>query len=90
MLYAFELSGEHEELPAAEVFACLKIEGLDFRPHTRIDQCLVVDIAGKEEDVERTLTRPDNRKAGNDPPYPQSCRDYRKYPGLGPETCRGI
>jgi len=58
MLYAFELSGEHEELPAAEVLACLKIEGLDFRPHTRVDQCLVVDIAGKEEDVERALKGP--------------------------------
>jgi tRNA (guanine10-N2)-dimethyltransferase len=58
MLYAFELSGEHEELPAAEVLACLKIEGLDFRPHARVDQCLVVDIAGREEDVERALTYP--------------------------------
>ena len=58
MLYAFELSGEHDELPAAEVFACLKIEGLDFQLHTRIDQCLVVDIAGKEEDVERYLKGP--------------------------------
>ncbi len=55
MLYAFELSGEHEELPAAEVFACLKIERLDFRPHTMIDQCLVVEITGKEEDVEKIL-----------------------------------
>jgi tRNA (guanine10-N2)-dimethyltransferase len=55
MLYAFELSGEHEKLPAAEVFACLKIEGLDFQVHTSVDQCLVVDIAGKEEEVERTL-----------------------------------
>ena len=76
MLYAFELSGEHEELPAAEVVACLKIEGLDFRLHTSIDQCLVVDIAGKEEEVERTLKCPITRKACNDPPYPESCRDY--------------
>ncbi|AKB82791.1 tRNA-(G10-N2) methyltransferase [Methanosarcina barkeri 3] len=58
MLYAFELSGEHEELPAAEIFACLKIEGLDFRPHTIVDQCLVVEITGKEEDVEETLQGP--------------------------------
>lgn len=58
MLYAFELSGEHEELPAAEVFSCLKIEKLDFRPHARVDQCLVVDISGREEDVERALTGP--------------------------------
>lgn len=56
MLYAFELSGEHEELPAAEVFACLKIEELDFRPNIKIDQCLVVDIEGKEEDIEKVLT----------------------------------
>src|SRR5512141_2079942 len=55
MLYAFELSGEHEELPAAEVLACLKIEGLDFRLHTRLDQCLVVDVTGKEEEVEKIL-----------------------------------
>jgi tRNA (guanine10-N2)-dimethyltransferase len=58
MLYAFELSGEHEELPAAEVLACLKIEELDFQPHARVDQCLVVDIAGKEEDVEKILKGP--------------------------------
>lgn len=58
MLYAFELSGEHEELPAAEVFACLRIEGLDFRPHTTIDQCLVVEITGKEEEVEKILRGP--------------------------------
>jgi tRNA (guanine10-N2)-dimethyltransferase len=55
MLYAFELSGEHEELPAAEVLACLKIEGLDFQVHTSIDQCLVVNIAGKGKEVERIL-----------------------------------
>ncbi len=58
MLYAFELSGEHEELPAAEVLVCLKIEGLDFRLNTNVDQCLVVDIAGKEEGVERILKGP--------------------------------
>lgn len=58
MLYAFELSGEHEKLPAAEVFACLKIEGLDFRPHIALDQCLVVEITGKEEDVEKILRGP--------------------------------
>ncbi len=58
MLYAFELSVEHEELPVAEVLACLKIEGLDFRLHTSVDQCLVVDIAGTEEDVEIALKGP--------------------------------
>lgn len=58
MLYAFELSGEHEELPAAEVLACLKNEQLDFKPHIRVDQCLVVDIAGNEEEIEKILTDP--------------------------------
>jgi tRNA (guanine10-N2)-dimethyltransferase len=58
MLYAFELSGEHEELPVAEALACLKIEGLDFRLHTDIDQCLVVDIAGDEGNIERALKGP--------------------------------
>ncbi|WP_292391471.1 TRM11 family SAM-dependent methyltransferase [Methanosarcina sp. UBA5] len=58
MLYAFELSGEHEELPATEVFACLRIEGLDFRTHIIVDQCLVVEITGKEEDVEKILRGP--------------------------------
>jgi tRNA (guanine10-N2)-dimethyltransferase len=58
MLYAFELSGEHEKLPAVEVFACLKNEGLDFRPYIVIDQCLVVEIAGKEEDIEKILKGP--------------------------------
>ena len=36
----------------------VKIEGLDFLPHARVDQCLVVDIAGREEDVEKTLAGP--------------------------------
>ncbi|HII92835.1 MAG TPA: methyltransferase domain-containing protein [Methanosarcina sp.] len=58
MLYAFELSGEHEELPAAEIFACLRIEGLDFRPNIIVDQCLVVEITGKEEEVEKILQGP--------------------------------
>ncbi len=58
MLYAFELSGEHEELPVAEILACLRIEGLDFQLYTSIDQCLVVEIAGKEEDVEQVLKGP--------------------------------
>ena len=58
MLYAFELSGEHEELPAAEVLACLKTEGLDFRLHTMVDQCLVVEITGEEKNVEKILIGP--------------------------------
>ena len=55
MLYAFELSGEHEKLPAAEVLACLKTEGLSYQVRFQIDQCLGVEFAGKEEEVERAL-----------------------------------
>ena len=55
MLYAFELSGEHEKLPAAEVLACLEIEGLEYRVHSLMDQCLVVDITGEETELEKVL-----------------------------------
>lgn len=53
MLYAFELSGEHEVLPQKEVFACLLMEGLEYREHASYDQCLVLDIRG--ESVDRKL-----------------------------------
>ncbi|HJH29462.1 MAG TPA: methyltransferase domain-containing protein [Methanosarcinaceae archaeon] len=49
MLYAFELSGEHEDLPRAEVLACLDIVGAVYSEHAFFDQCLVVDI-GEDED----------------------------------------
>ena len=55
MLYAFELSGEHEKLPAAEVLACLEIEELECRVHSLMDQCLVVDISGEETELEKVL-----------------------------------
>ncbi|HII01335.1 TPA: methyltransferase domain-containing protein [Methanosarcinaceae archaeon] len=55
MLYAFELSGEHEKLPAAEVLACLEIEGLEYRVHSLMDQCLVADINGEETELEKVL-----------------------------------
>lgn len=55
MLYAFELSGEHEKLPAAEALACLEIEGLKCKTHSLTDQCLVVDITGEEAEVEKAL-----------------------------------
>jgi tRNA (guanine10-N2)-dimethyltransferase len=55
MLYAFELSGEHAKLPAAEVLACLEIEGLECRVHYLMDQCLVVDITGEEAELEKAL-----------------------------------
>ncbi|WP_292470163.1 TRM11 family methyltransferase [Methanolobus sp.] len=50
MLYAFELSGEHDFLPCKEVFACLSMEGLEYREHAFYDQCLVLDIEGHSID----------------------------------------
>ncbi|MDD4496680.1 MAG: TRM11 family methyltransferase [Methanosarcinaceae archaeon] len=55
MLYAFELSGEHEQLPAAEALACLETVGLEFVTHAFFEQCLVVDIRGRKETVEEIL-----------------------------------
>ncbi|SFM48425.1 TRM11 family SAM-dependent methyltransferase [Methanolobus profundi] len=54
MLYAFELSGEHAVLPCKEVFACLSMEGLEYREHASYDNCLVLDIEG--EDIDEKLT----------------------------------
>jgi len=50
MLYAFELSGEHAVLPVKEVYACLSMEGLEYREHASFDQCLIVDIEGEDVD----------------------------------------
>lgn len=58
MLYAFELSGEHEQLPAVEALACLETVGLEFVTHAFFEQCLVVDITGRKETIEEILKGP--------------------------------
>jgi tRNA (guanine10-N2)-dimethyltransferase len=55
MLYAFELSGEHDSLPVMEAYACMEIARLDFKEHGILDQCLVVDINGTVNDIEPRL-----------------------------------
>ncbi|WP_406660191.1 TRM11 family methyltransferase [Methanolobus sp. ZRKC3] len=55
MLYAFELSGEHDVLPYKEIIACLGIEALDFKEYAHFEQCLVVDIQGNTEDIDASL-----------------------------------
>ncbi|MDK2892477.1 TRM11 family methyltransferase [Methanohalophilus sp.] len=55
MLYAFELSGDHEEIAAAEVFACLETEGIHPKAHMQFDHCIVADIPGEESDIEASL-----------------------------------
>lgn len=55
MLYAFELSGEHDQLPRAEALACLDVEELEYSEHAFFDQCLVVDISSEAALVEDKL-----------------------------------
>jgi tRNA (guanine10-N2)-dimethyltransferase len=63
MLYAFELSGEHATLPRAEVLACLDIMGLEYEEHAFFDQCLLVDIAGSEDIIEKKIISVSKRLA---------------------------
>jgi len=55
MLYAFELSGEHDVLPRKEIVSCLHAAGLEFAESAHFDQCLVVDIAGDHREIDRVL-----------------------------------
>ncbi|MDW7733344.1 MAG: TRM11 family methyltransferase, partial [Methanolobus sp.] len=63
MLYAFELSGEHDALPGKEIFSCLQVAGLEFREHAHFDQCLVVDIRGDHRDIDKALVHMAKRLA---------------------------
>lgn len=63
MLYAFELSGEHDVLPCKEIVSCLQVAGLEFREHAHFDQCLVVDIPGNHRDIDEALVRMSKRLA---------------------------
>jgi tRNA (guanine10-N2)-dimethyltransferase len=55
MLYAFELSGEHDSLPVMEAYACMEMARLDFKEQEILDQCLVVDINGTANEIEPRL-----------------------------------
>lgn len=44
MQLAFELSGEHETLPKAEVFACLDALSIAYEERMLIDRILVIDV----------------------------------------------
>ncbi|MBC7086581.1 MAG: RNA methyltransferase, partial [Methanomethylovorans sp.] len=55
MLYAFELSGEHDSIPVIEAYACMEIAGLKFREYAILDQCLIVDIEGNINEIETCL-----------------------------------
>ncbi|ABE52527.1 TRM11 family SAM-dependent methyltransferase [Methanococcoides burtonii] len=51
MLYAFELSGEHEDLPRAEVLACLDLVELEYGESEYFEHCLVADIKGEPQEI---------------------------------------
>ncbi|MCL2549449.1 MAG: TRM11 family methyltransferase [Methanimicrococcus sp.] len=51
MLYAFELSGEHPQLPAAEVLSVLTSRGLETFVFEAYLNCLVVDISSPDPAV---------------------------------------
>ncbi|NPV61265.1 MAG: RNA methyltransferase [Methanotrichaceae archaeon] len=48
MIYAFELSGEHETIPRSEVLALLELFSSDFREIRLLDQCLLVEAQDLE------------------------------------------
>lgn len=48
MLYAFELSGEHPQIPAAEVLSVLMSRGLETSVAATYLSCLVVDISSPD------------------------------------------
>ncbi|WP_318531529.1 hypothetical protein [Methanohalophilus profundi] len=55
MRYAFELSGDHEEIAADEALACLATEGLNPVYTQHYDHCLVVEL--EEPDAEIRLEK---------------------------------
>lgn len=58
MLIAFELSGEHETIPASEVISCLNLQNADFQILYSLDGCLVIDIKSRAmEIIEKISTR---------------------------------
>ena len=50
-LIAFELSGEHPDIPVAEVIGALESENIEFSVRYRFDQVLIVDIPNLNSNV---------------------------------------
>lgn len=51
MLIAFELSGEHETIPASEVMSCLKSQNADFQILYSLDNCLIIDLKSRAMEI---------------------------------------
>ena len=57
MLIAFELSGEHNTIPASEVLSCLRLLNADFWVCHSLDGCLVVDIKARTEEIIENISK---------------------------------
>ena len=57
MKYLFELSKEHNSLPKAEVFSCLKAENISYEIIDSNDDILLLDLRIKPEQVRRIANR---------------------------------
>ncbi|PNX47464.1 MAG: hypothetical protein BV456_10945, partial [Thermoplasmata archaeon M8B2D] len=49
MKYLFELSKDHNKLPAAEVFSCLKAEKIDYEILELNEDVAIIDTTGSNE-----------------------------------------
>lgn len=57
MLIAFELSGEHNTIPASEVLSCLRLLNADFWVCHSLDGCLVVDIKARTGEIIENISK---------------------------------
>jgi len=57
MLIAFELSGEHNTIPASEVLSCLMSLSADFQVCYSLDGCLVIDLKTRAEEIIEKISK---------------------------------
>ncbi len=57
MLLAFELSGEHSTIPAAEVLGCLESIDADFHIHLALDGCLVIEVKNNVDRIVEVMSK---------------------------------
>lgn len=57
MLLAFELSGEHNTIPASEAIACLELLNVDFKIHLALDGCLIIDLKDNADCIAEALSK---------------------------------
>lgn len=57
MLIAFELSGEHDTIPASEAIACLESLHVDFKIHLRLDGCLIIELKDEAHRTAEALSK---------------------------------